>query len=361
MDDTLSPPVDAEAVVKSLPSLPLEIIYHIIKLSLPLVRFNTFRERYELLRTFSLVSKSWTSLAQAELWRHICVDSRDALVALHAAIAGSEASLAATRRVGLSIRLSNVASCWTIRDLQTLLGKLQSVQEAWVCNRDLQGPSAAVFGPSAFASHLKRLHLDVLVLKPKSTADVFPSLVELSISDPVDVDAAVTFLKHTTFPSLESLSFVYWPGLDSSEELKPINEVLRTLGPALKRFAFTISADSSCNLVHLDWDRFFSLRSLVFEVPPARDTSSILRKIPTKLETLRLRAGEGADEPSELLDALLEWPPALSALKALMVFRLGAVEEETLERSCAQRGVSVAYQAAGQTYFNSWEDLALLP
>ncbi|ORY66627.1 hypothetical protein BCR35DRAFT_354856 [Leucosporidium creatinivorum] len=55
------------------PPLPVEIIEHIIKQSLPPLRFDTFKERYELLRTFALVDSRWRVLAQRELGKHLMV------------------------------------------------------------------------------------------------------------------------------------------------------------------------------------------------------------------------------------------------------------------------------------------------
>lgn len=63
MVDTLTSSADAEAVVKSKPTLPLEHFHHNIKLSLPPVCFASFPERYRILGNFALVSKGWTSLA----------------------------------------------------------------------------------------------------------------------------------------------------------------------------------------------------------------------------------------------------------------------------------------------------------
>ncbi|ORY88189.1 hypothetical protein BCR35DRAFT_21764 [Leucosporidium creatinivorum] len=55
------------------PPLPVEIVEHIIKQSLPLLRFNTFDKRYRVLRKFSLVDSTWKELAQRELGRHVLV------------------------------------------------------------------------------------------------------------------------------------------------------------------------------------------------------------------------------------------------------------------------------------------------
>ncbi|ORY88098.1 hypothetical protein BCR35DRAFT_31680 [Leucosporidium creatinivorum] len=148
MDDTLSPLVDAGAVPKSTPSLPLELIHYIIKLGLPPVRFDAFRERYELLRTFSLVSKSWTSLAQAELQRHLYINSRATYEALDVAINAPEETTF-SRRV-LSIRLGPERRSWLREDLHGLLKGLLSCEEVWACDRE--GPGTLLIGPLSSAS-----------------------------------------------------------------------------------------------------------------------------------------------------------------------------------------------------------------
>lgn len=56
---------------RALPTLPPETISHIIKLSLPVKRFGSFRERYRVLRSYSLVDRTWRELAQARLFRHV--------------------------------------------------------------------------------------------------------------------------------------------------------------------------------------------------------------------------------------------------------------------------------------------------
>ena len=53
------------------PSLPVEIIEHVIKLSLPPLLFSTFKKRYSYLKRYSLVDSTWRELAQRELWREV--------------------------------------------------------------------------------------------------------------------------------------------------------------------------------------------------------------------------------------------------------------------------------------------------
>jgi hypothetical protein len=66
-----SPPSQPVEAPLQLPSLPTEILQHIIQLSLPRLSFKTFRERYDILLNSCLVNKLWAVLAQRELFRHV--------------------------------------------------------------------------------------------------------------------------------------------------------------------------------------------------------------------------------------------------------------------------------------------------
>lgn len=61
----------APNVKSTLPTLPAELIEHIIRSSLPPLAFPTFRLRYDLLLSYSSVSRIWNEAAQAELYSHI--------------------------------------------------------------------------------------------------------------------------------------------------------------------------------------------------------------------------------------------------------------------------------------------------
>ncbi|ORY88066.1 hypothetical protein BCR35DRAFT_330281 [Leucosporidium creatinivorum] len=66
-DDFASAPIVEE---KSIPSLPIELQRRILLLALPRLSFDTFKERYKLLCTASLVNKAWRELALREMMRH---------------------------------------------------------------------------------------------------------------------------------------------------------------------------------------------------------------------------------------------------------------------------------------------------
>lgn len=52
-----------------LPTIPLEIWSHIVKLSLPVRRSTLFLVRYHVLLVYSLANSTWKELAQVELAR----------------------------------------------------------------------------------------------------------------------------------------------------------------------------------------------------------------------------------------------------------------------------------------------------
>lgn len=66
--DELASAVEVEQ--KDVPPLPNELHHQILLIALPRLSFDTFKERYELLRAASLVSKAWRRMALRELIRH---------------------------------------------------------------------------------------------------------------------------------------------------------------------------------------------------------------------------------------------------------------------------------------------------
>lgn len=58
-------------------ALPLEVYASIVQHSLPPVAFETFDDRYYLLRMYLEVNKQWSQIAQRELHRHVKVGRGD--------------------------------------------------------------------------------------------------------------------------------------------------------------------------------------------------------------------------------------------------------------------------------------------
>ncbi|ORY76897.1 hypothetical protein BCR35DRAFT_118357 [Leucosporidium creatinivorum] len=80
-----------------IPPLPTEIVHHIIKLSLPVLSFKSYGERYVLLLAYSLVNSTWRALAKKELYEELFVKDTDAA----AAALSAEGALEAVKRVHL--------------------------------------------------------------------------------------------------------------------------------------------------------------------------------------------------------------------------------------------------------------------
>ena len=71
------------------PTLPIELVAHIIELSLPERQYHTFAERYATLRTLSLVNNLWKDLAHDQLYKHVLVEDTARLDALAVTLPGS--------------------------------------------------------------------------------------------------------------------------------------------------------------------------------------------------------------------------------------------------------------------------------
>ncbi|KAK4699196.1 hypothetical protein P7C70_g7068, partial [Phenoliferia sp. Uapishka_3] len=130
--------------LRPLPTLPLELIAHIIELSVPPIQWSTFPLRYELLTRFSLVSHFCRSIAQPRLYSHILLDSNARLVAFVAALALAGRARATQVR---SIRLGreDEGDRWCFNEgltfsveafaeekIRELLGMVGSCEELWV-------------------------------------------------------------------------------------------------------------------------------------------------------------------------------------------------------------------------------------
>ncbi|ORY88072.1 hypothetical protein BCR35DRAFT_301985, partial [Leucosporidium creatinivorum] len=355
MDDTLSSFAEAEAVVEPLPSLPLEIIHHIIELSLPPIRFETFSERYELLRTFSLLSKSWTSWAQTELGRHVCADTRKGCRALERAL--KEPGQTTIARRAQSLRLSCVDDRWAPTDLRRLLWNLPGCEEVWLWLRGFSNEASSL---ALAAPKLKRLYLNVAVLRATPAVPTFSSLAELYITEPFDTNRTLAFLDETSFPVLRSLGLASWRNLAPLRHAPLINEILRRLGPHLKRFLFTLKHQREFRALDLDWSHFTSLRSLTLEIPNAGNLVEVLRRLPAKLVTLRLLESSNTLRRG-LLELVRECPEAMSTLQTLTLPWCPKAERTEIERLCAQRGTSVVYRNVDMYGWEEWEDLVFHP
>lgn len=150
----------------SISSLPLELVHHIIKFSLPPLDSRTFHERYRTLRRLVLVNAAWARLARTELNRHISL-SRAGYDTLFASLreyymerpeAGGRSGqppreswkLDLVQRAS-TIRLKAKENPWTVAEVQKMLQYLPNVSEVRVGHAMSDPYISDYLGSSAFA------------------------------------------------------------------------------------------------------------------------------------------------------------------------------------------------------------------
>lgn len=117
--------------------LPNELIRDIIRFSTPIVRHSTFRERYDMLLTCSLVSSVWRDTAQEELMEHLLV--KDTLTTFLLVNQLRRKELDKKRYRIISLRLYGTR--WTgyprLENVSSLLKYCTKVYEVWLSGLDL--------------------------------------------------------------------------------------------------------------------------------------------------------------------------------------------------------------------------------
>lgn len=150
----------------SIKSLPLELIHHIIRLSVsPSITKGNIRGRYIILRRLALVNSSWFRLAQTELNRHVYLGSKTYDILIDALSAPSKQK-EESRRSGLQPRESWKTALvrradtlwlkarempWPVDQLQRLLEYLPNVSELRVGHAMSDPYVSDYLGSSAFA------------------------------------------------------------------------------------------------------------------------------------------------------------------------------------------------------------------
>lgn len=128
----LAPPArasqDATSTHRVLPTLPPEIIQHIIQLALPPLSITTYRERYDILLRFSLVDSTWHSFAETELYQHILLLDDEQASTFKEALLKPRSSKYQSRTLQLSEDFD-----WDGIDLiLDLAGHLEHLVELWI-------------------------------------------------------------------------------------------------------------------------------------------------------------------------------------------------------------------------------------
>ncbi|ORY66639.1 hypothetical protein BCR35DRAFT_308500 [Leucosporidium creatinivorum] len=366
------------------PPLPVEIVEHIIKQSLPPLRFSTFNKRYRLLRKFSLVDSRWRVLAQRELGRHVLVKN------------GQSRSLA-DERAGFPEYLKHTKSFWGRSSIEDerhnvgmatyrLLKAHEGVEE--LCLSYIPTLDCLLLA----AQHLRAFTGNCVDLELDSSIPPLPLLTYISLVDPLlarYTSAWSRLLNPTTLPSLRSLKLLrldevdFIHGADSSnEEINTIIQPLLSLAARLEVFAiFERDEQAVANrLTTEDWKRFVELQHLTIGRRSTALSTWINSpdSIPPRLKTLViLDLGDGGDRDEvyeELRGVVAKWRG--EGRRQLVIKHKVAVEKvdagavtgarESLLRSAKEREIVVREVLANgsfddwQTFFDVWWVLPLV-
>lgn len=120
-------------------SLPPEIVHHIIKLALPILRFETSNERYATLRACCLVCKGWRELAGKELGRHLVLGYPRDLPRLQSWLGQAEPSSATQLLAGFKSLRCIEYDTTSSTSPQAILKTLLDCVELWAAHNKLNG------------------------------------------------------------------------------------------------------------------------------------------------------------------------------------------------------------------------------
>ncbi|ORY88181.1 hypothetical protein BCR35DRAFT_330057 [Leucosporidium creatinivorum] len=281
------------------PPLPVEIVEHIIKQSLPPLRFETFKERYELLRTYSLVDSRWRVLAQKELGRHLVV-TNEGWERLKEAIHDSKSFGRQAQSVWATARYLFPGEKPKILALVKEVldrSELPHLTLSWTnLNGDMelfeQGRS------------LRSCTLHYSDLTFHQTAPTIRHLKSLYLVDPYFYDGDgewLSFLNPTSFPSLCRLQLLRTNRMGSFNEHRSdprnpsgITHSILALAPRLEALAICEAHQPSIanSLSAQEWPLFSELQHLTLNTigDPEKETSWLqtLEHLPPNLESLTI-------------------------------------------------------------------------
>ncbi|ORY92531.1 hypothetical protein BCR35DRAFT_327657 [Leucosporidium creatinivorum] len=306
------------AVVPSVPTLPVELVRSIIQLSLPLVTFSTFRQRYDDLLRFSLVSSVWRALAEEELLKHVGLTKEETSDALLHTLSTLQRRRSLTKTLWLDEDPNAPgAIAWSATGVSLLMSKLGGVHtlrlfssRSWV-----ELNSLAKAGPN-----LEELVLgDLRVAHWRNNGELprFRQVQRLALASP-DPHVIYKLLRHASYPALRSLSIM----LHSPLERAPFESGVRHLAPRLTSFALT-KTDSIGGGVLSDstWGCFTQLEhlTLIYDL----DFERILSAIPSSLKQLRVTPPFAERflfyTLQRVLKAFLLNPPSINKLEKLIL------------------------------------------
>ncbi|ORY73831.1 hypothetical protein BCR35DRAFT_306940 [Leucosporidium creatinivorum] len=361
-----------------IPSLPTEILHHIIKLSLPVVSFGTYRERYNLLLAYSLVNSTWRALAKKELYEELFVkNSKEAAAALSV-----EGARETVKRVhlgpyetrGFDVRLEDARlGAWKLPE---------SVTEVRVASLRLELedlPRLAQLG--TLHLHWCDFGLDdddnpVSPASPPSFALPAPlySLSTLSLVDPFlctdSFPAWAHWLNPTTFPSLSRLSLAFTGSSERVGEDDDFRKALSLLAPQLAAFSLAQGGSELGIEPGFPWSKFTTLSRLALfpSYWPATDLlRAALQGIPSSLSALRVGACSDSDSHYQaettwgrrvletLSKTFAEGSPSLQALQVLSIEHVRHESNRAVVKSVKNVRQVMEARAGSFEYCLGWE------
>ncbi|ORY66631.1 hypothetical protein BCR35DRAFT_334561 [Leucosporidium creatinivorum] len=355
------------------PSLPIEIVEHIIKQSLPPLRSTAFQKRYELLRTFALVDSRWRVVAQRELGKHVLLKKTrfEKIAVLNGFVPeylkqatsvwveAEDGKAAALRETAFRI----LKECRRVQELA--VGWTTTESKFYWAAQDLRS--------------LKGHGIDFLL---EATIPSFSRLTYLELVEPLlaSVNGVWSrFLNPTTLPSLRCLKLHRHIESDfvrgDPGQLNDLNDVfdpLLSLAAQLQVLAIhEVGEQDIINRFKTeDWKRFDELQYLAIGKGSncLSTWSHTPDSIPPKLKTLViLDLGDGSDQDEvyqELQGVVAQWRGEIG--RQLVIKRQAAVEkddagavmgarESLLRSESAERRQIVVREVLANGSFDDWE------
>ncbi|ORY76929.1 hypothetical protein BCR35DRAFT_305692 [Leucosporidium creatinivorum] len=295
-----------------IPPLPTEILHHIIKLSLPVVSFKSFRERYDLLLVYSLVNSTWRALGRKELYEELLVkDSREA-----AAVLSVEGAREAVKRVHLGCDESLASDELPDVDLGTV-ELPRSVKELRISGLCVNAEDLPSLG------HLEVIHLrwfglgyamsSLPALPIPASLPLFSSLSTLSLLDPYlflqSFPTWTRWFNPTHFPLLRQLSLGFTYSLQELGEDDDFHEAPSFLAPQLTTLSVTQGFSELGNDSDFPWTKFIALCELALFPnywQPTGLLRAALQSVPGSLSMLRVGDCRDVDKRYQMENAWQE-------------------------------------------------------
>ncbi|ORY74090.1 hypothetical protein BCR35DRAFT_353980 [Leucosporidium creatinivorum] len=285
------------------PLIPAELIHRIIVLSLPsTISFEALPARYALLRSYSLVSRSWTPWAQLELYRHVLLRGEEGVLTLAASTEGRDdlleqvESLRAYRYGYENVQETLpplLARCSHLYDLRLDMGR---------CSLEM-----LKLVPTLRQLSLRDGALD-LVAEPNKLASeslLLPLLSSLSLVESVKTGGEwSTLINPQTLPALANLSIATQYTSRSVGEVEEFARSFSIVAPQIKSFSLRAPSDRLSRHLAPRIVDFTKLENLTIRRHLSASTQSpflrsALVNLPSPLRRLRITAPEDPELENE--------------------------------------------------------------